>query len=477
MISVQKYLFYLVVLLVVACKPTPKGGLTAEDQLVTTSQNTPVSITLSVLGGTDLTYQVGTPTNGTLTGTAPNLTYTPALDFVGTDKFSFGAGEGTKVSNEGVVTIEVKALPLTALNQTLQTSQNTQIEITLSVSGGPQQLVYNVGNPSNGTLSGTAPNLTYLPTLGFSGTDQFSFSVTNGFSTSSAVITIQVAAIQIIANSQSVQTEQNTPVNITLTASGGSQSTLSYQVGMPGSGTITGTPPNIVYTPAVDFIGTDVFSFSASDGVVSSDSATVTVTINAKQLSVANQTVQTTKNTALNIILSASGGNQPNVTYQVGVPTHGTLTGTAPNLSYTPPLNFVGVDSFTYSASDGVMSSNTATVSITVSEPLFPIRMVGSIPEQATISFFVNKPVNATTAVVTLRVYDADFATEGEMIINANTPIALFGASGIAANSDKFVDVVFNVPAAQWVDGQNSITFRHIASAGFIIDGMSVSFQ
>ncbi len=47
-------------------------------------------------------------------------------------------------------------------------------------------------------------------------------------------------------------------------------------------------------------------------------------------------------------------------------PAHGTLTGTAPNLTYKPSAKYNGADSFTFKANDGHVGSNTATVSITV---------------------------------------------------------------------------------------------------------------
>ena len=48
-------------------------------------------------------------------------------------------------------------------------------------------------------------------------------------------------------------------------------------------------------------------------------------------------------------------------------PTHGTLSGSAPALTYTPDPDYAGPDSFTFSANDGTVDSDTATVSITVS--------------------------------------------------------------------------------------------------------------
>ena len=47
-------------------------------------------------------------------------------------------------------------------------------------------------------------------------------------------------------------------------------------------------------------------------------------------------------------------------------PTHGLLSGTAPALTYTPATDYLGTDSFTFKANDGLLDSNIATVSINV---------------------------------------------------------------------------------------------------------------
>ncbi len=52
--------------------------------------------------------------------------------------------------------------------------------------------------------------------------------------------------------------------------------------------------------------------------------------------------------------------------FVVAGPSHGTLSGTAPNLTYTPVSGYSGSDSFTFKAFDGWNDSNIATVSITV---------------------------------------------------------------------------------------------------------------
>lgn len=80
----------------------------------------------------------------------------------------------------------------------------------------------------------------------------------------------------LTARDQSVSTEEGTPKSITLVATGG-VGTLSFEiVSMPSNGQLSGTPPQVVYTPEADFVGTDAFTFRASDENTSSNIATVT---------------------------------------------------------------------------------------------------------------------------------------------------------------------------------------------------------
>jgi len=81
----------------------------------------------------------------------------------------------------------------------------------------------------------------------------------------------------------------------------------------------------------------------------------------------ANSSATTAKDAAVKIVLSGSDPEGSTLTYAVVTsPTHGALSGTAPNLSYQPQTNYFGGDSFTFRVNDGTAGSTLATVSITV---------------------------------------------------------------------------------------------------------------
>ena len=94
-------------LIVVAVNNAPE----AEDQAVTTSENTPVAITLVAtdVDGDTLTYAIVTePAHGTVSLVGNVATYTPSLNYNGSDSFTFKVNDGSADSNVATVTILVK---------------------------------------------------------------------------------------------------------------------------------------------------------------------------------------------------------------------------------------------------------------------------------------------------------------------------------------------------------------------------------
>jgi YVTN family beta-propeller protein len=79
------------------------------------------------------------------------------------------------------------------------------------------------------------------------------------------------------------------------------------------------------------------------------------------------QSVSTPLNTAAAIVLNATDVENDSLTFRVvAEPTHGTLTGAPPTLTYTPATDYAGTDSFTFIANDGAADSAVVAVSITV---------------------------------------------------------------------------------------------------------------
>ena len=367
---------------------------TANSQSVNVAHNTAASITLT---GSDpntppqsLTFAIGTsPAHGTLSGfnaTSGAVTYTPNAGYQGSDSFTFTVTNTSNVtSNIATVSLTVAPAVPVANGQSVTTNQNTAVAVTLTGNDGDDNpalsLTYVVtANPAHGTLTGTAPNLTYTPNAGYFGADSFQFKVNNGvFDSSVATVNITVIGAPT-ANSQSVNVAHNTAKAITLTGSDPNTppQSLTFSVATgPAHGTLSGTAPNLTYTPNAGYQGTDSFTFTVKN-TSGLTSATATVTLNvAPAVPVANgQTVNTPQNTAVGITLTGTDGDDNPalpLTYMVTAnPAHGTLTGTAPNLTYTPNAGYIGSDSFQFKVNNGVFDSSAATVNINVTDATAP---------------------------------------------------------------------------------------------------------
>jgi peptidoglycan/xylan/chitin deacetylase (PgdA/CDA1 family)/diacylglycerol kinase family enzyme len=322
-----------------------------------------------------------------------------------------------------------------AANKSATTKQPTAVAITLSATDANNDpLTFAIVTaPSFGQLSGTAPNLTYTPNATYFGTDSFTYKANDGQADSNIAtvsLTITPANQPPVAANKTATTQQPTAVAVTLSATDPNNDPLTYAiVTAPSSGQLTGTAPNLTYTPNAAFTGTDSFTYKANDGQADSNIATVSLTVTpANQAPVANnKTVTTQQALAVVIVLTATDANNDPLTYAVVTsPASGQLTGTAPNLTYTPSAAFTGTDSFTFRASDGKATSNIATVSITVT-PALTMTFTSVAAEdgwvlESTETSNVGGFINATSASgQAIRLGDDDFNRQYKSILSFNT--------------------------------------------------------
>jgi Ca2+-binding RTX toxin-like protein len=181
-----------------------------------------------------------------------------------------------------------------------------------------------------------------------------------------------------LAANDSYTTGQNTPLTIDTAhgllandsdPDGNALKVESIASVSPGSQLVLNPDGSFTYTPAPGFAGVDTFTYQASDGQQLSNAASVTITVSSANHApaAADQTVSMSAGDAAAITLHAMDADNDPLTYAVvNAPTHGTLTGTAPNLVYTPKSGYSGADSFTYKANDGKADSNIATVTLQV---------------------------------------------------------------------------------------------------------------
>jgi hypothetical protein len=268
----------------------------AADQFVATDKNISVAIALAAsdADGDPLTYSIEAGTsNGILSGTAPNLTYTPDANYTGPDSLTFKAHNGRADSNLATVSITVNSVNKTpvANAQYVTTDEDTARAITLTATDTDgDTLTYGVVmGPAHGTLSGTAPNLIYRSATNYNGSDSFSFKANDTQVDSlPATVTIMINPVNDApeATNDSYGAAQDTPLTVAAPGvlfndtdvEGGPLKAL--KVNGPGHGTLTlMATGSFTYTPAAGYSGPDSFTYKANDNIADSNIATVNLSV------------------------------------------------------------------------------------------------------------------------------------------------------------------------------------------------------
>lgn len=244
-------------------------------------------------------------------------------------------------------------------------------------------------SPTHGTLWLDASGaFVYLPVPGFTGTDTFTYRASDGYldsNTASVTITVNPPANQLPAAANDYYTTAENAA-LTVDAPGvlgndtdaDGDTLTAVLLGQPSHGILSlDANGSFVYTPNDGFVGTDTFTYFANDGQLNSAAATVTITVKEVNLPpvAAGDSYTTAEDTALavdapGVLANDSDPDGDTLTaVLVDGPLHGTLT-LDPNggFVYVPVQGFVGSDAFTYEASDGQLSSDAATVTITVKQ-------------------------------------------------------------------------------------------------------------
>ena len=490
-----------------------------------TDEDLPVALTLtgSDADGDPLTFTiVSPPSNGALSSFIPQpsslqVTFTPNGDFFGVDSFDFVVNDGIVDSALASVTITINPVndaPI-ALDDSatvdeggtvtvLDSTETSVLANDTDAENDPLTAIL-VAAPVNGAVS-LNPNGTFSYTHNGSETttDSFTYRANDGsLDSANATVTITINPVNDapIAVDDSTTVDEGGTVTIldsTETSVLGNDSdpendplTASLVAG-PLHGSVTlNSEGTFSYTHDGSETTSDNFTYRANDGSLESALATVTLTINPViDVPVADdQSVATDEDTAVAITLSGSDIDGDPLTFAVtGGPANGVLSGTAPNLTYTPNNGFFGGDGFTFVTNDGTVDSAEATVTIAVNalplislvEPndnevfslssLVPVKALVSDPDGAVIlvEFFVDG-VEATELTEAPYVINLEGFDEGTFELTARATDDL-GAARLSAPITIIVAEINFAPVVAAGADQNIGPFFTTGLQGSVAD-------
>ncbi|GAA3008312.1 Ig-like domain-containing protein [Actinokineospora diospyrosa] len=301
-------------------------------------------------------------------------------------------------------------------------------------------------NRGNAILGGDG-SVTYMPSPGTSGTDSFTYTATDGYTSASATVVLTVTPVL-------AQDVYSTGENTTLFASsvlpndacGGCTASTSL-VSPPATGAASmAADGTFTYTPASNTTGPVTFIYSAMDNAGSSSEGIVTIYVgdlgpDFATTSYGDPVVVPVKNNDL----GCAGGCEPQadtdgsrgtVTYSGGSPVTAT---------YTPTAGLWGLDSFTYGTTTG---STLTPVTVLTEPPTTVLQTTYGVTATAQL------PANGSCAACT---YSLDSPpTHGAVTVDATTGTSTFtpeaGFVGIDAYTYAVEDPVSGLRVLGLVD-------------------------
>ncbi len=398
----------------------------AANKTLSTNEDISVVVTMTATDSdipvNTLTYGiVANPTHGTLSllnSATGEVTYTPALNYNGSDSFTYKVYDGIGYSNTATVSITVNAIN-DAPVLTGVASEYTIPELaafTFTATGNDVE-----SSPLSYSLTGTVPTgasinsstgvFTWTPTEE-QGPADYTFNVVISDGTLSTVksITVHLTEVNLAPVLATIGNKIGTEdATTTFTISGSDvdvpTQTLSYSAtGLPAGASFDTGTRTFSWTPAFDQAGTYNVTFTVTDGLLS-DSEIVPITIGnvnrAPELAtIGDKTVGEGATTTFTITASDPDGGELSYSATV-LPAGASFDTETRTFSWTPAFDQAGTYNVTFTVTDGTLT-DTETIVITVSD----VNRTPVANSQATTT-------NEDTAVtLTLSATDADLPAQ-----------------------------------------------------------------
>ncbi|MEL7038275.1 MAG: Ig-like domain-containing protein, partial [Cyanobacteria bacterium J06592_8] len=390
-------------------------GPTAVDDSAITPVNVPVY--LNILEDdfdpdgdpVSLTRIIRDPNSGTVeindNGTPEDPTddfviYTSNPDFTGTDTFEYEISNPEGLTDTALVTIFVRPSRSIVVDDFDSTPIDTPRDIPVldndiqPPGGGLRIIDFSTPSDNGGTIvldDNDTPDdpsddfLIYTPPIGFQGEDTFTYTVEdpNGIREIGNV-TVNVSNTDPLAAPDRTTTLPSTPVPIEVILNDTDPNSSPLRIvefTRPTSGTASQIDDNgnpsptgtrFLYSPNDGFTDTDTFTYTIENATGQRSLTTVNITIisdNNPPVAEDNSFTGARNTTLFLNPLENDTDPDGDPLSIVNINTDGTegiVETSGIGLRYIPARNFIGVDTFTYTISDGRGGTDTATVTITI---------------------------------------------------------------------------------------------------------------
>ncbi len=413
-----------VVDLVLSIGSVPTVSIVANPESIPAGETT--TLTWSSTNAATCTIEPGVgsvdPSGSTVVSPAVTTVYTITVNGIGG-------------SSSSTVTVTVNPLPTVTIIPNPVTIFNGQSSV----------LTWGSSNVDTCTIEPGIGSVDLNSSITVSPTETTTYTITasgpGGVVTADTTITLQNSAPT--AGDQSLTTNEDVATPVTLTGSDPDNDVLSYEIITgPTAGTLSGTVPNLIYTPNNNYNGGDSFTFKTNDGQTDSTSATITLTVEAvNDVPTANAGSDQTRTRTQTVILDGSGSNDidgDTLTYQwslVSVPSGSTTTlSNSSNVNSSFIADVSGVYELELIVNDGNIASAPDTVTITAS------------PRMVAVPSLINLPqLDAQAAITSAGLVLGIITTANSDTVPLNAVISQNPVSGTQIVEGSVVDLVLSI--------------------------------
>jgi hypothetical protein len=322
------------------------------------------------------------PSNGgTVTTDGTNLIYTPVADFFGTETVQYTLTDSAGGSDTATATFTVDNIQDTPVAQadSANTTEDTQVLVNVLANDSDvdgDSLSITAANSSNGSVSFAGSNITFTPAQDFNGPALVTYTISDGNGNSdSANLTVDVKADNDapVATNDSANTNEDNDVIIDVLANDsdvdGDVISVTAVSASAGAASVNSNG-DVLYTPPADFNGPVTLNYTVSDGNGGTDSASVSVTVNAvNDAPVANPdsgTVNEDSSVTIDVLTNDTDVDGDALSITNAASPNGSVTFSGNNITFTPTADFNGASTVTYTISDGAGGTASSTVTINV---------------------------------------------------------------------------------------------------------------
>ncbi len=308
--------------------------------------------------------------------------YSPVANWSGNDTFTYTVSDGELLAT-AVVTVTVNVVNSTPVAVDDNITINEDEVTILDLCGNDEDsdlydkhVVTEITPATFGVVELIGTNVIYTPPVDGSGIAYFSYTMSDGFASATANVTVNVAAVNdlpVVVN-EAVVTDEDTAlvVNVLDNDSDIESAVLTVSAVTDGTfGTVTTDGTTVTYTPNLNAHGNDSFTYSVSD----EDGGTVTGSVNVTVNSVLDATFVLDDSVNVGVGIPVEIAVLTNDWHPEGLsfsltsatqPNNGTVTIVGDVLTYISNAEFTGEDSFSYQVTDENLATSQAVVTVNV---------------------------------------------------------------------------------------------------------------